>query len=74
MAIVIIDKTVEITRPAVGIGAETVLILRGSSCTESIIVRFLRNSLAPTVDARRSLIHMGQAVSPPVHGALNKRA
>jgi hypothetical protein len=56
MAIVIIDKTVEITRPAVGIGVETVPISRDSNCTESIIVRFLRNPLAPTVDARRSLI------------------
>lgn len=44
MAIVNIDKMVEIIRPAVGIGADVPPIILGKSCTEVIVVRFLRTS------------------------------
>ena len=44
MAIVNIDKMVEIIRPAVGIGVDVPPIILRKSCTEVIVVRFLRAS------------------------------
>jgi hypothetical protein len=44
MAIVNIDKMVEIIRPAVGIGVDVPPIILGNSSTEVMIVRFLRTS------------------------------
>jgi hypothetical protein len=44
MATVNIDKMVDIIRPAMGIGAVVPPIILGKSCTEVIVVRFLRAS------------------------------
>jgi hypothetical protein len=44
MAIVNIDKMVEIIRPAVGIGVDVPPTIFGKSCIEVIIVRLLRIS------------------------------
>jgi hypothetical protein len=58
MAMVNIDKTVDMTSPAVGIGVEMTPISRDNSCSESIAARVQENSscVNPKVDARRSLI------------------
>jgi hypothetical protein len=55
MAMVNIDKTVDMTSPAVGIGVEMTPISRDNSCPESIAARVQENSSCenPKVDARR---------------------
>lgn len=73
MAIVNIDKMVEIIMPAVGIGAVVPPIILGKSCTEVIVVRFLRTSICgnPQRGSLR-ITYMALAVIPPVHGDIAK--
>ena len=75
MAIVNIDKMVEIIRPAVGIGVDVPPIILGKSCTEVIVVRFLRTSSCgnPKRGCLR-ITYMALAVIHPVHGDIGKEA
>jgi hypothetical protein len=75
MAIVNIDRMVEIIRPAVGIGVDVPPIILGKSCTEVIVVRFLRTSSCGNPKRGCSRItYMALAVIHSVLGDICKEA